>query len=382
MDFDKTVLQIVPALDAGGAERTTVEIAQAIVAAGGRALVATSGGRLEADLERAGGEVLRLPAHSKNPVAILANAARLGRIVRDRKVDLLHVRSRAPAWSALIAARAASVPLVSTYHGAYEARSALKRLYNSSMVRADLVIANSRFTAGAIAAQYEVEPGRLRVIPRGADLALFSPEAVAPARIEALRAAWGISAGDFIVLLPARITPWKGHAVAIRAAERLKRAAGIGRSLRLIFAGDAQGREDHLAALRREIVGRGVSDMIRFVGHCADMPAAFLIANAVLSTSTRPEAFGRTLAEAGAMGRVVVASDHGGARETIIDGRTGVLVPPADDVAVAEALEAVVAMGPSGRAEMGARGRARIARDYSVEAMQRATLAAYRDILH
>jgi glycosyltransferase involved in cell wall biosynthesis len=386
MRLEKTVLQVVPALDEGGAERTSVEMTRAIVAAGGRALIATAGGRMEADIEAAGGRVLRMPAHSKNPATMLVNSLRLARIIREEHVDLIHARSRAPAWSALAAARATRIPFVSTYHGAYATGSPLKRFYNSAMARADLVIANSAFTAESIRRSYR-KAGPMAVIPRGADLVEFDPAAVAEARREALRTRWGLqNRRALILLLPARLTGWKGHRVAIEALARLVRLAaayprtGADAEFQLIFAGD-QRRGGLVAALQRLVGELGIQHMTRWVGHCEDMPAAYSLADIVLAPSTRPEAFGRVAVEAGAMERPVIASDHGGARETVVQGETGLLVEPGSPDSLADAIAAAIALGSEGRRAMGARARARIAAGFSIEAMTRRTLAAYRDLL-
>lgn len=381
MRFDKTVLQIIPALNSGGAERTTVEIAEAIVAAGGRALVATSGGRLCAEIERMGGRILALPVHSKNPLTILANRGRLIRIIRSERVDLVHARSRAPAWSALFAARATQVPMAATYHGAYSAPSRIKKFLNSSMVRADLVIANSLFTAEAIRRTYAVGD-RLRVIPRGADLRQFNPRAIAAARIAAIRRSWGLGEMPVgpVLLLPGRLTEWKGHRVAIEAVDCIRRA-GAGGDLRLIFAGDSQGVGDFAEALRRRVEELGLQRMIRFVGHCDDMAAAYAACDVVLSPSTRPEAFGRIAAEGGAMEKVVIAADHGGARETVIDGETGFLVAAGSASGLSQAIHHAISLGADGRRSMGARARARIEQNFSTKAMTEATLAAYAELL-
>lgn len=388
MRFDKTVLQVIPELETGGAERTTVEIAAAIIAAGGRALVATRGGRMAAEVIAAGGEIVSMPVHSKNPAVMWANRGRLISLIRREAVDIIHVRSRAPAWSALWAAGAVGRPLVATYHGAYRAVNPLKRLYNSAMVRADLVIANSAFTAAAIRAGYDLGGRPLKVIPRGADLARFDPAAVPPARIEDLTRLWGFSEGrrGFRLLLPARLTPWKGQAEAIAAVARLaarvsSAASGQAPDLQLVLAGAAQGRDEYAAALQRQIETRGVRDMVHLVGDCADMPAAIAWADVVLCPSTRPEAFGRVAVEAGAMARPVIASDHGGARETVVDDVTGVLAPPGDVAALADAIARLQAMSQDERDAMGARARTRVQQRFSSEAMQRATLEAYAELM-
>ncbi len=303
-------------MEAGGAERTTLEMARAIIGAGGRAIVATSGGRMTGAVEAAGGRVAILPVHSKNPLEIAANASRLASLIARENIDLVHARSRAPAWSALLAARRTQIPFVTTWHGAYRAGTPWKRLYNSAMARGDVVIANSAFTAEAIGACSD--PGaRLRIIHRGADLSEFNPERVSRERIAAVSGNWGIgSPRPFVLLLPARLTDWKGHGVAIEALRLLSGAgrSGAGEDLGLIFLGDAQGRDGYAASLLRGVKGLGLERMIRFAGHCDDMAAAYAAADAVLSPSTRPEAFGRVAAEAGAMARVAIAADHGGAR--------------------------------------------------------------------
>ncbi len=389
MRFDHTILQIVPRLDAGGAERSTMEIAGAIVGAGGRALVATAGGRLAPEIEKLGGEIIELPVHSKNPAVIWNNGGRLARLAAERGVELIHARSRAPAWSALAAARKIGVPFVTTYHGAYEASGQIKRMYNSSMLRADCIIANSRFTAAAIARTNQVDPEHLQVIPRGADLSVFDPATVGEARINHIAAGWG-AAGEknaFKVLLPARLTAWKGHETAIDAVATLKSRVesssdtGQMTGLTLVFCGGAQGRRDFDETLRAMIDERGIRDMVHLVGDCADMPAAYGWADVVIAPSTRPEAFGRVVVEAGAMGKPAIASNHGGACETVIDGETGFLVTPGDPAALADAIERIWRMTPQERRIMGENGRARATSVYSSAAMCDATLRVYSKLL-
>lgn len=386
--FEKTILQVVPRLDAGGAERTTLEIAEAVVRAGGRALVVCAGGRLEKDIENAGGEILHAPVASKNPLTVWANAGCLAAIIRQEAVDLIHARSRAPAWSALAAARRTGVPFVTTYHGAYSATGKLKALYNSSMLRGDRVIANSRFTAERIMELGGVEPARIAVIPRGVDVNLFDPKKVFPHRIRQATAGWGLGENPgFKLLMPARISPWKGHEIAIAALAKLKGrfggpgATGQGAGLTLVFCGGAQGRDALEKRLRAVSEESGVRAMIHFVGDCADMPAAYAWADAVLSPSTEPEAFGRVIVEAGAMQKPVIASRHGGARETVIDRETGFLAAPGDSKALAAAIEQVIVMGPSARQVMGEKARERAVSLFSSAAMCDATLGVYRSLL-
>lgn len=373
-----TLLQVVPALDAGGVEQTAVDVAAAVVAAGGRAIVASSGGRLEARLAEVGGELVRLPAQTKNPFFMLANAHALEALIRRERVSVVHARSRAPAFSALRAARRTGVPFVATYAGVYSARSALKRWYNGIMTRGDLVIANSAYTRAHLLAEHAVDPGKVIAIPRGIDLSAFDPAAVAPERVAELQRRWGFD-GRATFLLAGRLTRWKGQALALEAAARLK-AEGLD-GPRLVLAGDDQGRTGYRAELEAAVARLGLSDRVLIAGHCDDMPAAYLACDVALAPSLRPEAFGRTAVEPQAMGRPVIAADHGAARETVLEGETGWLAAPGDPAAWAEAMAQAFAAGPAAWARMGEEGRARARDLYSVEAMTRATLEAYGRIL-
>lgn len=372
----QTVLQVIPELDAGGAERTTVDVAAAVVEAGGTALVASQGGRLAAELEAVGAELITAPMASKNPIVIAMNAVRLGSIIRSRDVDIVHARSRAPAWSALWAARASGRVFVTTYHGTYTARSGLKRWYNSVMARGDAVIANSAFIGAHIAAEHPRAIGKITVIPRGVDTQTFDPAAVTPDRVAALRDAWGLSAEapGLVALMPGRLTRWKGQAIAVEAVRLLTER---GRSVRLVMPGDDQGRTEYRAEIEAAVEAAGLTDRVIVPGHCEDMAAAYALSDVVISASVEPEAFGRVAAEGQCMARPVIATDHGGARETVAPGATGLLIPPGDSDALADGLERIAALSPSERLAMGERGAARARALFSVETMQAATLGVY-----
>ncbi|MBE7203044.1 MAG: glycosyltransferase, partial [Parafilimonas terrae] len=268
------ILQIIPELEAGGAERTTVDVAGALAAAGARALVATEGGRLVGELQAKGGHWLRFPAASKNPARMAVNVLRLMALCRREGVQVIHARSRAPAWVALGAARRLGLPFVTTYHGSYSGRTGVKVLYNSVMARGDVVIANSRYTADLIRQLHAEQAGdRVRVIHRGTDLAIFNPVAVGAARVEALRRAWNVAPHERVILLAARLTAWKGHRVLIEAAAQM-RDRGVP-DLAVVLAGDPQGRASYERELDGLIAARGLGGIVRRVGHCTDMPAAF-----------------------------------------------------------------------------------------------------------
>lgn len=378
---DFTLLQVVPELETGGAEQTTIDVAQAVVKAGGRALVATRGGRMATRLEADGGRLTQMPVQSKNPLVILGNAARLVDLIRAEKVSVVHVRSRAPAFSALWAAKATGTPFVATYHGVYKAGSPLKRWYNAVMTRGDLVIANSDYTREHVLAEHRLAADHIVTIPRGVDLDRFSPAFVTSDRTAALRKAWGIDEADgrTKILLAGRLTRIKGHLTIIAAAAKLK-AQGVGGFL-ILFAGDDQGRTGYREELEAAIAGAGLSDEVRLVGHCDDMPAAYLLSDLALLPTTKPESFGRAAVEPQAMGRPVIASAHGGTVETVVDGVSGWLVPPGDADAWAGALRNAIEIGHGKRLEMGEKGQARVRQLYSVDAMCEATLAAYERVL-
>jgi glycosyltransferase involved in cell wall biosynthesis len=378
---DFTLLQITPALDTGGVEQTTLDMARAVTRAGGRALVASRGGRLETELARRGGELVRMDMATKNPLTMVRNARRLRDLIRDRRISLVHIRSRAPAFAALWAARATGVPVVTTYHGVYNARSSLKRWYNGVMVRGDFTIANSDFTRDHVLATHAVDPSRVRSIPRGVDLARFDPDAVSAERVRDLRAHWQIAPDDprTVFLLAGRLTRWKGQELVIRALGAARLAGGPG--MILVLAGDDQGRHDYTASLRALAELEGVGEAVRIVGHCSDMPAAYLAADFALSPSLEPEAFGRTAVEPQAMGRPVLAANHGGTAETVVDGETGWLLTPGSLLDWAGGLTTAALSSPEMRATMGAAGRARSRRFYGLEVMCDATLAVYAGVL-
>jgi glycosyltransferase involved in cell wall biosynthesis len=381
-----TILQAVPRLDAGGSEQAAIEIAEALTVARAAALVATEGGRMATAMSEAGGDIVALPMARKDPITMLANARRLAQLIEARKVDLVHARSRAPAWSALIAARRTRRPFVTTYHGAYASVGPFKNFYNSVMARGDLVIANSRYTADLIAARHHVPRDRIRVIYRGVDLSKFSTDEVVQNRLGRLRALWGVSERRPVVLQAARLTSWKGHALVIDAARQLLRADRLGEAV-IIMAGDPQGRDAYQRELERLIARSGLTDHVRLVGHCDDMPAAFALAQVAVIASTSAETFGRTSIEAQAMGCPVIVSDIGAAPETIVPAGpgkrddTGWIVPRRDPAAIAERIAEALALSPEQRAALGARARRRVAAKFSLRQMQRATLAVYDELL-
>ncbi|MEQ9575903.1 MAG: glycosyltransferase family 4 protein [Rhodospirillales bacterium] len=372
-----TVLQVLPAMGAGGGvERGTVEIAGAVVQAGGRALVAAASGPLVHDLTRVGAEHIDLPMDSKNPVTMWRNIDRLAQVIRAEKVDIEHARSRAPAWSAWAAARRTGAHFVTTFHGTYGAGNHLKRVYNSVMTRGERVIAISQFIAGHIRQLYGVPANKIRVIHRGVDLDRFDPAKVTAQRVVNLAADRMLPDGMPVIMLPGRLTRWKGQPVVIDALGKLNR-----RDIRCLLVGGDQGREDYRAELEAMIAARDLNEVVRLVDHCDDMPAAYMLTDVVISASTDPEAFGRVIAEAQALGRPVIATDHGGAKETVIPGVTGWLVPPGDADALAKAIEKVLSLDSAQRSTLAGKAIANVRDNFSKAAMCAKTLDVYDEVL-
>jgi glycosyltransferase involved in cell wall biosynthesis len=376
-----TVLQVTPALDTGGVEQTTLDLVRAIREAGGRALVASTGGGMEGELAARGGELVRLPVDAKNPLTMLANAQALKDLIQREKISLVHIRSRAPAFAALWAARATDTPVVTTYHGVYGGRTALKRWYNGVMTRGDHTIANSDYTRDHVLATHPVTAGQVTAIPRGVDLSSFDADKVSPERIAAQRAAFGLSEGETRAsfLLAGRLTRWKGQGLIVAALAAMDKAGAP--QVVVVFAGSDQGRTAYSAELKEAARAAGVAARVRRVGHVADMPAAYLACDFALAPSLAPEAFGRTAVEPQAMGRPVLAARHGAATETVADGLSGWLVAPGSVAAWAEAMTTAALTTPAQRAAMGREGCERVRRLYSLKTMCARTLQVYRQVL-
>lgn len=373
-----TVLQVLPALGAqGGVERGTVEVAAAIAAGGGRALVASAGGPLEHQLKRAGGEHVTLPMESKNPWVMYQNVARLADLIRRENVDIVHARSRAPAWSAFYAARRTGAHFITTFHGTYGTSGIGKRAYNSIMTKGELVIAISAFIAGHIRQDYGTQPSRIRTIHRGVDIERFDPAQISAEREIKLATAWRLDEGLPVVMLPGRLSRWKGQTVFLDAIAKLGRT-----DIRAVLVGSDQGRADYRQDLESQIQALGLGGIVRMVDHCDDMPAAFMLADVVVSASLEPEAFGRVVVEGQAMGRPVIATDHGGARETVLEGETGWLVPPGDADALAAALARVLALSPNERAKIALKAVDHVREHFSTATMCAKTLEVYEEVLN
>jgi glycosyltransferase involved in cell wall biosynthesis len=371
------VLQVLPSLVTGGVERGTVEITQAIVEAGAAALVASAGGPMAVAVKRMGGRHIALPLLSKNPISIWRNAARLASLIRAENVTLVHARSRAPAWAAWLACQRTGTHFVTTYHGVYRENLPFKRRYNAIMAKGEIVIAASHYVAEVIQRQHAVDPARIRVIPRGVDPAVFDPDAVSGGRIARIAQTMRVPDGMLTVVMPGRLTAWKGQAVLLQAIARLSR-----RDVFCVLVGSDQGRTNYTQELEKISHSLGIGDRVRITGQIEDVPAALMLADVVVHASIQAEAFGRVVIEALAMGRPVIATNLGGPSEIVEHGATGWLTAPGDVDALVLALREALSLDSEARGALAGRARASVLRGYSLQAMRDATLDVYRAVLN
>lgn len=372
-----TIMQIIPCLGIGGAEQGCIDVAAEIVRAGARSIVVSNGGSRVPDLLRIKSDHIDMPVHSKNPLTMLRNISRLKKIIRDNNVDIVHVRSRAPAWSAYRACKATRTPFVTTVHAAYKGNdNNTKRFYNSVMARGDRVIAISQFIAEYTRTNFDIDERNLVTIPRGVDMNRFRPELVKPERAINLANEWRIPDGAPIILMPGRVSKIKGHHVLIDALEKLGR-----RDIFCIMVGPNQGRNEFQDELEKTIEEKNLSGIIRIVDKCSDMPSAYSLASVVVAPSIVPEGFGRVPIEAQAMGRPVIASDYGGFRETIRDRETGWLFKVGDSDALAECMRQALSLSEEQRQQLASQSIAHIEQNFTNAKMCNDTMEVYADIL-
>ena len=372
-------MQVLPDLETGGVERGTVEIAAAIVAEGGQAIVVSAGGALEQQLERIGAQHITLPVHRKGPLSILNNARRLVSLIKQYDVDIIHARSRAPAWAARRAARKTGCAFITTFHGTYNIPPGpfgrIKKAYNAVMTSGARIIAISNFIARHITENYDTDPAKISVVHRGVDLSSHDPASLPAARVIALADTWRLPDGLPVIMLPGRLTRWKGQTLFLEALSKMQRDDFVA-----VIVGSDQGRESYVKELHDLVRKHGLEAVVRFTGHCSDMPAAFMLADVVVSASTDPEAFGRVLVEAQAMGRPVIAPDHGAAPEIVSDGETGWLFKAREADALAGALNKALDMEPGVRQRMAQAAQENATRKFSHQHMCDQTLEIYRGL--
>ena len=379
---NKRILQIIPNMEIGGAERTVLEITSFLKDAEFSSLVLTSGGKLIGELEKENIEVIKLKIDKKNPYSIIKNFFLFIKIFREKKIDLIHVRSRAPAWSAIFAAKKIGIPALTTWHGHVSNSSFIKKIYNSIMLKGDAVIANSAYTAERISKIYNIDLNKIDIISRGVNVESFERSKFSNTEISNMRKMWSVDDNKIIILFPARLTRWKGHLVTIEAINLLKKEKFFDHVI-FLFAGEKAGAENYIKKLNSIITKFKLQENIKLVERIENMPLAYLASDIVLSPSIEPEPFGRIPIEAQAAGKTIIASDHGAVKDTIKNGNnfTGFKVKPNDPQALSIAIKQSITMDKKDLTKMHERAISNVKNNFSLENMCKKTLEVYKRLL-
>ena len=378
------VLQVIPRLGYGGAETGCYDLAHFLPEQGCKSFIATSGGELLKFINKKKVKIFRLPVHSKNPILILINSIIIIFIVLIYNINIVHARSRAPAWSCLIATKITRRKFVTTFHGTYNFNSRIKKLYNSIMTKSDLVIAGSNFIFSHINENYGEHflknKRKLLVIFRGINTNYFNPQKILPIKIEKFSKENNIDRNKFIILLPGRLTPWKGQKIFIESIKLLSERNDIP-PFEAIILGSHQGRNVYRKQLLVLTQQHRLGKIIKFIDECKEMPVAYGVANLVCSCSIEPEAFGRVSVEAQAMQVPIVASDIGGSKETIIDGKTGFFFKNKDPNSLAENIITVMQKDYNSLKSIGFEGRKNVLKRFDVDKMCQTTFTEYKKLI-
>lgn len=371
-----SILQVLPELESGGVERGAVDVAKATIESGNKSFVCSNGGKLVERLEKLGAKHFKLPVHSKNPITMILNVFRIKKIIQENNIDILHARSRAPAWSCYFAAKLTKVKFVTTFHGAYESSHTLKRLYNSVMLKSDKIIAVSNFILKHIETRYRKSSENIEVIHRGVDLDSFSSSAVTKARINEMKKSLGVELKGTVIIFPARVTRIKGHLFFLNALKYLKK-----RNLTCIIVGNVSEKHiEYLQEIEDTIKNYGLAEKVFIRPAVTDMPALYSISDIVVSTSSTPEAFGRIIIEAQAMDKIIIASRLGAPVEIIDDGVTGFLVSHTDPSEMLDVLQKVMDMSDQEKQKIIKAAKARLIKEFSLKQMCDKTIALYKKL--
>jgi len=384
MTSDLKVLQVIPKLGYGGAETGCFDIAHYLPENNCKSFIVTSGGELLKFVDRKKVKVFRLPVHSKNPVLILINAIILIGIILLNNISIVHARSRAPAWSCLMATKLTGRKFVTTFHGTYNFNSNIKKLYNSIMIRSDLIIAGSNFIFRHIKKNYSKyidDKKKLMVIFRGINVDYFDPTTKFETDEKKLLKKWDIEKDKKIILLPGRLTSWKGQEVFIEAINLVNIELGY-EAFYAIILGSDQGRDLYKKKLIRLSEQYRLSKQIKFIDHCKDMALAYKVSDIVISASIEPEAFGRVAVEAQSMERPIIASNIGGSNETIIEEKTGFLYEAGDANALSKKILRLLYLDETLLKSIGTEGRKNIVQKFNVEKMCFSTYSEYKRLLN
>ena len=371
------ILQIVPTLNCGGVERGTIDIAKAIYEAGDSPLVLSVGGSLRDKVKEIPAKLIKHNVSSKNPFRIFRNVGFIENLIKTEKIDLVHSRSRAPAWSAYMATKRTDTPHVTTFHGIYSLKSSLKKYYNSVMTKGDRVIAVSNFVKEHILHNYGIDEQKIRVIYRGVDLEYFNPESTTELLKRKFSEKYNLPPSCPLIILPSRMTSWKGQHILIQALAEIKKL-----DFYCILVGDLSKHPNYVCRLKKLIQDFKLQSKVQIFGSEIDIMGLYSRADIVISSSIQPEAFGRTIVEAQAMAKIVIATNIGGAAETVEDGVTGFHVKPDDHLAMAESIKyALSILGSHEADKMGQLARKSVSEHFSLEKMQSDTLKVYSELL-
>lgn len=382
----KTVLQILPSLTSGGIERGVVEMNNYLVKNGYNSIVLSSGGKMVYQIEQGGGKHITLNVATKNPFKIWNNISKIKKIIKQNNVDVVDVKSRAPAWSAYFACKRAKCPLITSIHGNYSISkfpiSIFKKLYNSSMVKGDYIVCVSNYVKDYAFKNYKkfkekYANNKVKIIHRGVDIKVFNPEIESKERIVRLINSMSLPNDKSIILLPGRLTEWKGQLYFMDVLAKLKHKDYL-----CLIVGDAKGHEKYRDRLKQKIRDLKLDGYVRLENHVLDMAALYMISDIVVSSSIRGEAFGRIVPEAQAMERMVIGTAIGGSLETVIDGKTGWLVKPEDKDKFAETIDMILDMPIEKRLEIGKKARKHIINDFTIDKMCEKTVDLYNEAIN
>ncbi|MDA7557317.1 glycosyltransferase family 4 protein [Candidatus Pelagibacter sp.] len=384
MSSNLKVLQVIPKLGYGGAETGCYDIAHYLPENDCGSFIVTSGGELLKFIDKKKVKIIKLPVHSKNPLIIFINFLALVAIILVKNISIVHARSRAPAWSCLLAAKITGRKFVTTFHGTYNFNNKIKKFYNSVMVRSDLIIAGSNFIFSHIKDNYTKylnAKKKLLVIFRGINVDYFDPTTKLDSDEKKLLKKWQIEKDKKIILLPGRLTGWKGQEVFIEAINLVNIELGY-EAFYAVILGSDQGRDLYKKKLIRITEQHRLNNQVKFIDHCNDMALAYKVSDIVISASIEPEAFGRVAVEAQSMEKPIIASDIGGSNETIIDEKTGFLFESSNAKSLSEKVLKVLSMDKTLLQSIGKEGRKNIIQKFNVEKMCFSTYSEYKRILN
>ena len=378
------VMQVIPKLGYGGAETGCYDLAHFLPEKNCDSFLVTSGGDLLKFVDKKKVKIIKLPVHSKNPILMFYNSIILTFLILFYNISIVHVRSRAPAWSCLLATKITCRKLVTTFHGTYNFKNLIKKFYNSIMVKSDLIIAGSNFIFSHINQNYSKyfnKKKKFLVIYRGINIDYFDPSTTLDTDEDQLRLSWNLTREKKIILMPGRLTPWKGQEVFIEALNLVNKELGY-EAFYAVILGSNQGRDIYTKKIKRLTEQHRLTRQLRFIDHCSNMPLAYKISDIIVSASIEPEAFGRVAVEAQAMEKLIIASNIGGSNETIIDIKTGFLFESENPEDLKKKIIVALNLDESILKSMGNEGRKNIIKKYNVEKMCFSTYSEYLKLLN